>query len=183
LSDARKSTSPQVPLLAVGTISFMSLDHPALATQGFLWFPDLTKACLSFEGASQVVSTGDVYISNEESKALRDDIAPMGVYGVILPTAFYLVWQDNLANTMRAVSHFYLQTFAKTTFLSGVLKGRSRAQAGIARNVVCFNISIRSQVRASASCYTTMCFWYFSDSCTSLSRSVSSCSLPCRVMQ
>ncbi len=86
-----------------------------------------------------MLSISDVYINNEESVALRDNVTPMGVYGVILPTAFYLVWQDDLANTMRTVSHFYLQNFAKFSFGAGVLRDSSRAQAATARNVVCFN--------------------------------------------
>lgn len=126
----------QVPLLAIGTFSMMSLEHPALATEGCLWFPDLLKGALSWQGVWEVVSAGDVYITNEESEALRAAIAPMGLYGVILPTAFYLIWRDNLANAMLTVSSFFMRTFGQSTFESGVLKGRSRAQTGINRNVV-----------------------------------------------
>jgi hypothetical protein len=124
----------------------MSLEHPALAAEGCLWFPDLSKACISFEGAREVISAGDLYMNNAECKALKDSVAPMGVCGVILPTAFYLVWQDNLANTMRTASHFYLQTFAKSTFQSGVLKSASRAQAATVRNVVCLSTVLNSFV-------------------------------------
>ena len=116
----------------------MTLDHPTLATEGCLWFPDLTTSCLSFEGAGQVLSAGDVYMTNQESDALRGTIAPMGIYGVIVPTPFYLLWRDNLSNTMKTISHFYMRTFAKSTFEAGILQGRSRAQQAISNNVVCF---------------------------------------------
>lgn len=102
-----------------------------------MWFPNLMKAAVSFEGVSDIMSSGNVYMTNEESEALRKEVTPMGVAGVILPTAFYALWQHNLSKSMQTVSYFYFNTVAKSTFESGVLRGASRAQTGINRNVVC----------------------------------------------
>ena len=114
----------------------VNLDHPTLASEGCMWFPDLTKAALSYEGVWQLLSAGNVFLTNEEVQALRATIAPMGMYGVIFPTAFYLIWRDNLSNMMKTVTHFYMRTFLKSKFEAGVLQGASRADVGVSRNVV-----------------------------------------------
>ena len=96
----------QIPFLMSGIAGVSTLVHPGLSTGGCLWFPDLTAGAVSWPDVNHVLRTWETPWSQAELAAMRAAAAPMGLVGLALPTALWLMLRTNVSRTVDAVQRW-----------------------------------------------------------------------------
>lgn len=131
----------QIPLFVTGAVSVSTLQDPGLIHEGMLWFPDLTKSGFDFHAACNELSRGlsTTDLTEEQLDAMKESIAPMGKYGVLLPTAYFLLWRQNIRATVENLSLMSASIFgSKSAFSRNILKTAPAAKVAARRAAVCF---------------------------------------------
>lgn len=110
----------QIPCFITGAVSVSTLQDPGLITEGMLWFPDLTKPGFNFYAAFNEVSRGldTSDLTPDQLNVMHESIAPMGKYGILLPTAYFLLWRQNIKMMVENLTFMYWSVFGRRSALS-----------------------------------------------------------------
>lgn len=122
-------------------MSVSTLQDPGLVHEGMLWFPDLTKSGFDFHAAINELSRGlsASDLTHEQLDAMKEAIAPMGKSGILLPTAYFLLWRQNIRSTVENLSLMYSSIFgSKSSFSRNILRTAPAAKLSASRAAVCF---------------------------------------------
>eukprot|EP00892_Ulva_mutabilis_P005285 jgi/Ulvmu1/3128/UM015_0168.1 len=126
----------QIPCFVTGAVSVSTLQDPGLMTEGMLWFPDLTKSGFNFHAAFSEVSRGlsTTDLTEEQLLAMQASIAPIGKYGILLPTAYFLLWKQNIRNMVENLSMTYWSLLGrKSAFSRSILQADPAAKVAASR--------------------------------------------------
>lgn len=132
-------TIVQIPLFITGAVSVSTLHDPGLLHEGMLWFQDLTKPGFNFYAAFNELSRGlsTTELTLDELDAMKESIAPMGKYGILFPTAYFLLWRQNIRATVENLSLMFSTVFGrKSSFSRSILKAEPPAPVAARRAAV-----------------------------------------------